>query len=123
MKHINELESILSGHLKWNKSRIGCLARMVIAMIAVRTVNLVDIACAFGGGKTKVLSNYRRLQRFFSHFELNYAQLASLLFGLFAQQDKVYLSMGRTNWQWGNSPINILMLSLVYNRLLKFYEF
>ncbi|NIP23505.1 MAG: IS4 family transposase, partial [Phycisphaerae bacterium] len=41
-------------------------------------------------------------------------QLASFLFGLFAQQGKVYLSMDRTNWQWGKSPINILMLSLVY---------
>jgi len=114
MKHINELERSLATHLGWNKSRIGCLARMVIAMIAVRTVNLVDIACAFGGGHTKALSNYRRLQRFFSAFEFSYAQLAHFLFGLFALGDKVYLSMDRTNWQWGKSPINILMLSLVY---------
>ena len=114
MKHINELESSLSTHLDWNKSRIGCLARMVLAMIAVRTVNLVDIACAFGGGKSRALSNYRRLQRFFSSFDFSYAEVASLLFGLFAQQEKVYLSMDRTNWQWGKSPINILMLSLVY---------
>lgn len=114
MKHINELERSLAVHLDWNKSRMGCLARIVIAMIAVRTVNLMDIACAFGDGSTKVRSNYRRLQRFFSCFEFRYAQLASFLFGLFAQQDTVYLSMDRTNWQWGKSPINILMLSLVY---------
>ena len=114
MKHINELESSLSSHLGWNKSRIGCLSRMVLAMIAVRTVNLVDIACAFGGGQTKVLSNYRRLQRFFSGFDFCYTELASLLFGLFPMQGKIYLSMDRTNWLWGQSPINILMLSLVY---------
>jgi len=114
MKHISELERSLSAHLDWNKSRIGCLARMILALIAVRTVNLVDIACAFGGGNTKALSNYRRLQRFFSGYEINYAQVASLLFGLFADNEKVYLSMDRTNWQWGKSPINILMLSLVY---------
>ena len=114
MKHINELESRLSIHLGWNKSRIGCLARMVLAMIAVRTVNLVDIACAFGGGQTKVLSNYWRLQRFFSAFDFSYAEVANFLFGLFTRKDKVYLSMDRTNWQWGKSPINILMLSLVY---------
>lgn len=114
MKHISELERSLSTHLGWNKSRIGCLARMIMAMIAVRTVNLVDIACAFGGGKTKTLSNYRRLQRFFSGYEIDYGQVASLLFGLFARDGKVYLSMDRTNWQWGKSPINILMLSLVY---------
>ena len=114
MKHINELESSLSIHLAWNKSRIGCLAGTVLAMIAVRTVNLVDIACAFGGGQAKASSNYRRLQRFFSGFDFSYAEVASLLFGLFAGEEKVYLSMDRTNWQWGKSPINILMLSLVY---------
>ena len=114
MKHINELEISLSSHLKWNKSRIGCLARMILAMIAVRTVNLVDIACAFGGGQTKALSNYRRLQRFFSEFDFSYCEVARILFGLFAGEGKVYLSIDRTNWQWGQSPINILMLSLVY---------
>lgn len=114
MRHIDELERSLSAHLDWNKSRIGCLTRMVLAMIAVRTVNLVDIACAFGDDKTKAQSNYRRLQRFFSGFGINYAHVASLVFGLFAPHQKVYLSMDRTNWQWGRCPINILMLSLVY---------
>ena len=36
------------------------------------------------------------------------------MFGLFVHTEKVYLSMDRTNWFWGKSPINILMLSLVY---------
>jgi hypothetical protein len=44
MKHISELERHLSVHLDWNKSRIGCLVRMILAMIAERTVNLVELA-------------------------------------------------------------------------------
>jgi hypothetical protein len=43
--------------------------------------------------------------------------VARLLFGLFAKDGKVYLSMDRTtwpNWRWGRRPINILMLSMVY---------
>ena len=87
---------------------------MILGMIAVRTVNLVDLACAFGAGKTKASSNYRRLQRFFSGFDMNFTDVASLLFGLFAKEDPVYLSMDRTQWQWGKRPINILMLSLVH---------
>jgi hypothetical protein len=114
MKAINELQKSLSVHLPWHKSRLNCLTRMILAMIAVRTVNLVDLACAFGGGKVKALSHYRRLQRFFSSFEIHYSQIASLVFGLFARGEKVYLSMDRTQWQWGQAPINILMLSLVY---------
>lgn len=114
MKAINELEKSLAVHLPWHKSRLNCLTRMILGMIAVRTVNLVDLACAFGGGKTKALSNYRRLQRFFSGFEVNFTQVASLLFGLFVEKEPVYLSMDRTQWQWGKRPINILMLSLVH---------
>ena len=86
MKAINELEKSLAVHLPWHKSRLNCLTRMILGMIAVRTVNLVDLACAFGGGKTKAPSNYRRLQRFFSGFEINFTQVASLLFGLFAKK-------------------------------------
>src|SRR5690606_42025358 len=94
-KHISELERSLSVHLSWNKSRIGCLARMMLAMIAVRTVNLVDIACAFGGGKTKALSSYRRLQRFFSGYDINYAEVAGVPFGVFDEEEKEITSLLR----------------------------
>lgn len=114
MKAINELQKSLSVHLLWHKSRLNCLTRTILAMIAVRTVNLVDLACAFGGGKVKALSNYRRLQRFFSGFDIHYSQIASLVFSVFVGEEKVHLSMDRTQWQWGKVPINILMLSLVY---------
>ena len=64
MKAINESERSLSVHLPWHKNRLNCLTRMILGMIAVRTVNLMDLACACGGGKTKALSNYRDLQWF-----------------------------------------------------------
>lgn len=43
MTHINELERSLSAHLDLNKSRIGCLTRMILAIIADCRVNLVDM--------------------------------------------------------------------------------
>lgn len=115
MKHISELERSLSIHLDWNKSRMGCLARMVMALIAVRSVNLVDLACAWGESSAKASSHYRRLQRFFSGFQMDFDVIARFLFRLFFTADsRVYLTMDRTNWKWGQANINMLTLGIVY---------
>ena len=74
-KSYQRVRKSLTVHLPWYKSRLNCLTRMILSLIAVRTVNLVDIA--FGGDKTKALSNYHRLQRFFNGFEVNFTQVAS----------------------------------------------
>ncbi|ODS24642.1 hypothetical protein AB835_02630 [Candidatus Endobugula sertula] len=102
MQAINELEKNLAVHLPWHKSRLNCLTRMILGLIAVQTVNLVDLTFAFGGGKTKALSNYRRLQRFFSGFDMNICT---------TQKDSVYLSMDRTQWQWGKRPKEVMFHS------------
>ena len=86
---------------------------MLVGLFFVRTVNLTEIAAAFEG-KAKLLSRYRRLQRFFSGFEIDYQVIARFIFQLFDFKAKIYLSMDRTNWQWGKKNINILMLAIVY---------
>ena len=58
MKHINELAFILNNHLNWHKSRATCLAQIVRGMIAVKTVNLAQIAVSFTS-KAKITSSYR----------------------------------------------------------------
>ena len=111
MKAINELEKSLAVHLPWHKSRLNCFTRMILGMIAVRTVNLVDLACAFGGGKTKALSNYRRLQRFSVALRLLYSSGQLVVWVVCWQRDRIRGWI--TQWQWENA-INILMLSLVH---------
>jgi hypothetical protein len=64
MDHINELSQTLQGFFQLNKARLDCLSQTITALFIVRTVNLAEIAQAFCG-KTKLASNYRRLQRFF----------------------------------------------------------
>jgi hypothetical protein len=52
---------------------------------------------------------------FFSKFPLDYRQIAGFIFKLFfVSGGQWYLSMDRTNWRWGNSDINILMLGIVF---------
>ena len=46
---INELETNLKQALGWHKARITCFAQIIIGLIAVRSVNLKELACAFSG--------------------------------------------------------------------------
>jgi hypothetical protein len=64
---IHSLEQILTENLTWNRSRIKFLARFLIALFQVQTVNLAKIACVFAG-EAKIASNYKKLQRFLRFF-------------------------------------------------------
>jgi hypothetical protein len=87
---------------------------MLVALIKVRTVNLVDLACAFGG-MAKQESRYKRIKRFFNAFTIDFSAIAYWVVSVFGLLNSaLYLSMDRTNWRWGKSDINILMLSIVY---------
>jgi hypothetical protein len=64
MLGVKELKQKLGNQLNWHGSRIDFLAKFMLALIAVRTVNLAEIAIAFAG-QAQVDSKYNRLQRFF----------------------------------------------------------
>jgi len=113
MTHIRSLEQTLLDNLPWNKARIKFVARFLLALYAVRTVNLSILATVFSGS-AKEESNYKRLQRFLSEFELPYAQLAEFVVKLLGIPGPYVLAMDRTNWKIGAVEINILMLSIVY---------
>mgnify|MGYP001089874118 FL=1 len=111
---INELRDILNGYFGWNKARMTCFVSMLMALYKVRTINLTELACGFLSNAT-IASRYKRIKRFFKDFEIDFSLVASWViqfFGLTNQQ--LYLSMDRTNWQWGKKNINILMLSITY---------
>ncbi len=65
MQSINGLMQSLNQHFGWNKARINCFVPMLLGLIAVRTVNLPEMAIVFDSD-VKVSSRYRRLQRFFA---------------------------------------------------------
>jgi len=113
MNKVSELKRILDENFVWNKARIDCFARMLLALFSVRTVNLSEIAVAFAA-KAEVNSRYKRLQRFFRHFKIDYAVLAKWIFKLFLADRQIYLTVDRTNWFWGKAKINILTLGIAY---------
>jgi predicted DNA-binding transcriptional regulator len=114
MEHISELSTSLNEHFGWNKARMNCFVKMLLALMVRRTVNLTQLALHFTGD-AELTSRYRRLQRFFMQFQFNYANVAGFIFRVFFNKNSdYYLSMDRTNWEWGKANINILTLAIVY---------
>lgn len=113
MKLISELETTLSHFFDWNKARLNCLGQIIQALFVVRTINLTQIASAFKS-EVKTESSYRRVCRFFTGFTFDMSRIVPLVFRLFPLGDKCTLILDRTNWKWGKTPINILMLSIAY---------
>jgi len=113
MKHISELRTTLSHFFDWHKCRLDCLGQIIQALFAVRTINLTQLAVAFKS-KAKEESSYRRICRFFTSFSIDLSMIVLLVLRLFPIGEKCTLILDRTNWKWGKTPINILMLSIAY---------
>ncbi len=114
MNQVTLIQKTLQPHLGWHGARVAFLALFLIALFRVKTVNLTELATAFIG-KAKLESNYKRLQRFFGEFELDYYMVARLVANLMDIPQPWVLSIDRTTWEFGDCVINILMLGVVHN--------
>ena len=81
-------------------------------MLKVKTVNLSELAVGFGGKALKE-SNYKRLQRFFRNFELDYFEIAKIVVGWLNIPQPWVLSLDRTTWEFGKHCYNILTVGIV----------
>ena len=97
----------------WNKARVKFLARFLVALIAVKTVCLTQIASVFPGDALPA-SHYKRIQRFLRHFDLDAATIARLVVALAGAESPWTLALDRTNWKLGKTQLNILLLALVH---------
>ena len=97
-----------------SKCRLHLLSQIICAICSINTVNLKKVANTFGG-KASTDSNYRKLQRFFASADFCYDELARYIVILFFNETTDwFLSLDRTNWCYGKSKINILVLSICY---------
>ena len=108
-----DLYTVLQGYLPWHKSRVLFLSAFILALLKVLTVNWTKLANGLNG-RVDQGSNYRRIQRFFAHFELDYELIAPLMLHWLPTRSKWTLSIDRTDWQFGRVPINILLVGVVY---------
>jgi hypothetical protein len=113
MKQVDELRNTLSKYLNWNRARLACFCQIVLALFMVRGVNLTQIATAFQG-KASLDSHYKRLQRFFRSFSFDLSCVFEIILNIFQFEDKLWLLIDRTNWQFGKKDINILTFAIAY---------
>jgi Transposase DDE domain len=96
-----------------NLARIKLMSLFITALCKVQTVNFDRLACDFNTTSQKE-SSLRRIQRFFAHYCFDQTSVAKVIFKLIPKGDKVGLSLDRTNWKFGETNINILVLGVVY---------
>ena len=113
MNQVNLLRETLKPHLGWHGARLNFLSLFLIALIRVKTINLAQLATGFRS-EAKTSSSYKRLQRFFSKFDLDYASLAKVIVALMNIPQPWILSIDRTEWSFGKTRFNIFFLGVVH---------
>ena len=108
-----DLQAVLQWYLPWHKSRVRFVSAFILSFLRVMTVNLTRIAHGLNG-QAAPASNYRRLQRFFATFELDYVRMAQVMLHLLPTQHQWVVTIDRTLWHFGRRPINILLVGLVH---------
>lgn len=110
----HELVNSLKRNFKINKSRLNCLAGMLLALICVCSVNLRKIALAFASD-TLLDSRYKRLKRFFAWDKFDLESVFRWIYSLYVSNNQpIYLTLDRTNWYRGKSKINLLVLGIAH---------
>lgn len=113
MADIRLLERTLQHNVAWNKARINFLARFIVALIEVRSVNLSEVAAVFMG-RAKRESHYKRAQRFLRFFAMPYAAVARFVVRLLRVPAPWVITLDRTDWYLGETPLNIRVLGIAY---------
>ncbi|EGV31953.1 transposase IS4 family protein [Thiorhodococcus drewsii AZ1] len=110
------LRTLLATHLDWHGSRLDFLARFILAVLQVRSVNLARLAPVLSS-RAKPSSNYIRLQRFMRSFTMDQSDIARTVGDLLPAQQPWVLTLDRTNWKLGRAEINLLVLGVAYRGL------
>ena len=114
MNQVNLLRQTLKPILGWHGARLNFLSLFLIALLRVKTINLVELATGFRSN-AKTESSYKRLQRFFRNFELDYEAIAKVVVRLMNIPQPWVLSTDRTEWSFGQKRFNLLFLGIVHD--------
>jgi len=114
----NQLLNVFQGHFTGflNLARVRLICLFIKALCKVKSVNFTKLSSGFDTN-SKASSNFRRIQRFISQVDLSMLLISKIIFSLLPQKSSLVLVMDRTNWKFGNSNINILMLGVSYKNI------
>jgi hypothetical protein len=108
----NALSKLLSEHLPLSASRRETLSWLVLLIMRQGTVCLWRLA-AHAESHATLASVQRRFYRFFQYVHLDGAVTARIVVALLGLENKPWtLTIDRTNWFFGRTAINILMVAV-----------
>lgn len=110
MQNLFEKVDVLAGKRRMNLARKKFISLFVDGLIRSRDVQFQEVA-AHMRTAVQSSSNHRRIQDFFANYELDYFQIAILLYCLLPRWGKLILSIDRTNWSYGQRDINFLVIT------------
>ena len=111
----NALSKLLKDHVLLSATRRQTLVWLVLLLMRHGSVSLWRLA-AHVDTAASTDSVRRRFYRFFQHVTLDGAAAARLVVALLGLRGKPWvLAIDRTNWEFGKTSINILMVSVIWN--------
>lgn len=90
------------------------IARLILAILAQRTISMPWISIALNTA-TLPESNRTRIRRFFDDCRVSPEAFARII-AAFLPGTPWILALDRTNWFWGKTPVNLLVLAVVFNK-------
>lgn len=114
--NLKQLIKIIQVQLNASYLRSEFIATFLTSLIKSKSVNLSDIAGLFRV-TNKFESNYRRIQRFFQEYMMDFVKIGRMLISILPKQTKYIVAIDRTNWEFGKTPINIMLVSVVYKEI------
>jgi hypothetical protein len=96
-----------------NLARIKFLSLFICDLCKVQAVCFEKLAGGFENNCDSA-SSLRRIQRFMADYSLDKDLIARLIFALLPHDPPYSIAIDRTNWKFGQTDINILVLAIVY---------
>lgn len=106
----------LKNHISMHPSRLDCLFHMIRGLCLFQSVRLRQLANAIPGTAT-LDSRIRRVQRFFQQQPINYVAVGKLVLSLLGACSNVTLTLDRTDWKFGQTPINFMVIGIMIGNM------
>ena len=102
----------LSG--SWHEARIVCLTEMLRGILMAQSINTSRLAARMGG-QVQFESHLQRMRRFLAEQTFDWIVIGRLMLKIagVAGQKKYTVAVDRTNWDFGGTAINFLVISVV----------
>lgn len=109
------LSKAVSNHIELSETRRETLAWLALTIMQQGSICLWRLA-AYVSTSAQTASVRRRFYRFFQYVKLDGSMAARVVVDLLGLAGKPWvLAIDRTNWDFGKTTINILMISVMWN--------